>query len=164
MTTSAKILDNWTSGNHALDIPTVVIPFDWTIDQLEAFTEANPEIKHVVFDGNFKPQLFEMVTLMSGILVDNDCIVTIRIPAGDAMILAGYNFDNHVMIQLVVECIHPFVNNDRTQIVISSLLEDEAYTIPMPNITRNHYNNKPRIIIPPVVISEDSEDSEDSEE
>jgi hypothetical protein len=159
-TSVATFIEEWRSGNHAPGCQTIVVPFNSTIDQVEDACIEYPFANHVVFDiPGFDVSQFEMVVMISNILVDDDKIVTIRMPASHAILLAGYEFNNKVMIQLVIECLHDSLRNDRLQVVVSSLVDVETFTIPMTNLTRALYSN-----IPPVapVVEEEEEDDEDS--
>lgn len=160
-TSVATFIEEWRSGNHAPGCQSIIVPFNSSIDQVEEACTEYPFANHVVFDiQGFDVSQFEMVVMISNILVDDDKIVTIRIPASHAILLAGYEFNNKVMIQLVIECLHDSLRNDRLQVVVSSLVDVETFTIPMTNITRQLYSNIPP---PPVVEEEPEEDDVDED-
>jgi hypothetical protein len=157
-TSVATFVEEWRSGNHAPGCQTIVVPFNSTIDQVEEACNEFPFANHVVFDiQGFDVSQFEMVVMISNILVDGDNLVTIRIPASHAILLAGYEFNNKVMIQLVIECLHDSLRNDRLQVVVASLVEVETFTVPMTNLTRALYSNIPPVVAPVVEEPEESE-------
>lgn len=157
----ATYVEEWRSGQHALNAPSIIVPFDFDIDMVDNELTKYPDAIHVVFDvENFHVSHFEMVAMIANILVDDyDKIVTIRIPASHALILSGYEFNDKVMVQLTIECLHDPARDDRIQILIKNLAGEEEFVVPMNTMTRKIYSN-----LPPVIpVEEEDTESEDDE-